>query len=372
MKLFGGFAVGAQRRTQADPVRFATVLDGQSRGRVLEAAAATEIDGFILQNGRAGGKGGGGLLIDGGNAIVRRCFFLQNTNTAGRASALFVTNRAQPTIESCVFFRNGDSSSGHVIDVENAGGTYVNIVVAYNFSNGLHFLNGSDPKVYSSIFLNNSGRGLCDIGTSNTPVVENVLSFGNSAGVYHYRGKDFQTVAQLNALPYAKSNLSVDPKFVNGAQGDFRLQPGSPAIDAGHATVLPQWPRDVYGAPRLLDGDFDRVARVDLGAHEWGMVRLELGGNPFAGQAFTLRGTGQSGSFAILVLGATPKLGIPVPGIGALFTSDPWAVLPWGPLPTQAKLTVPASLKGVLLQVQALAVDPRGVAHLSNGFDLTL
>jgi hypothetical protein len=62
-------------------------------------------------------------------------------------------------------------------------------------------------------------------------------------------------------------NLSVDPAL----RADFSLPAGSPLIDAGDddpLTPLLQ-PTDATGSRRVVDGDHDGVATVDLGAFEW-------------------------------------------------------------------------------------------------------
>jgi hypothetical protein len=64
--------------------------------------------------------------------------------------------------------------------------------------------------------------------------------------------------------------MSTDPLFVasGGIPADYRLQTGSPAIDAGDAALAPLPATDLTGSPRITDGDGDGEAVVDLGAYE--------------------------------------------------------------------------------------------------------
>jgi hypothetical protein len=56
------------------------------------------------------------------------------------------------------------------------------------------------------------------------------------------------------------------PGFVNAGARDFRLAPGSPAIDAGVA--LPHVLEDIQGTRRPVNGDGRLGAEQDLGANE--------------------------------------------------------------------------------------------------------
>ena len=63
-------------------------------------------------------------------------------------------------------------------------------------------------------------------------------------------------------------NLDVDPMFVDGANSNVRLAPGSPVIDKGNpAAGGPSV--DFLGAPRVVDGDGDGTAVRDMGAFEF-------------------------------------------------------------------------------------------------------
>jgi hypothetical protein len=62
-------------------------------------------------------------------------------------------------------------------------------------------------------------------------------------------------------------NLSVDPQLADVAGGDFRPRPASPVLDAGSDADVVS-PRDLDGDPRVVDGDGEGGAAVDIGAHE--------------------------------------------------------------------------------------------------------
>lgn len=59
--------------------------------------------------------------------------------------------------------------------------------------------------------------------------------------------------------------ITNDPQFVGAS--DYRLQVGSPCIDAGNNSYMPASP-DLDGVPRPLDGDNDETNTVDMGCYE--------------------------------------------------------------------------------------------------------
>jgi len=65
-------------------------------------------------------------------------------------------------------------------------------------------------------------------------------------------------------------NISAEPRLL---AGDFHLDEGSPCIDAG--TSAPELPAsDLDGEDRVIDGNEDSLAIVDIGADEFGFFDL--------------------------------------------------------------------------------------------------
>ena len=363
--LRGGFRTGATSAGQAQPFVWVTRLDGGGTQRVLRLGDTAVLDGVVLQNGNAPAPGGGGALIDAVSPTVRRCVFTQNRNSGGRGAALSVRNGANPQITDCLFFANANTA--HTIDVDRgASGTYDHITVVDNPHNGLHMQDGAGCVITNSMFVRNGGRGICDFtsGAANQPTLHHNLFWQNTVSLMHYRGQEFQTIASVNALSYAQGNLSSDPGFVGGS--DYRLAPGSIAIDAG--TGNPGTTMDAFGYPRALDGDLDGTIGTDIGFHEFSNATLTLTGNPQPGSTLTFAVGGQAGLVGALALGL-PGGAFALPPFGTVY-GTPVVVLPLGALPANLPLPIPLSMRGEIL---AQAVGANATAgNLSNAIEVRI
>jgi parallel beta-helix repeat protein len=108
-------------------------------------------------------------------------------------------------------------------------------------------------KIYSNTVFNNYGYGI-DIDTSSTGVVvRNNISTNNRSAAINNQASG----------TIISNNMTSDPRFVNPALNDFRLQSGSGAIDTGFDLSTIGITTDLLGVNRPQGSGFD------LGAYEY-------------------------------------------------------------------------------------------------------
>ena len=378
--LVGGFVSGDNRITQRDIGDNACTLDGQDTQRVLTLGAGATVDGFFITRGRAGAPGGGGALLLGVRATLRNCGFLANNITAGRGSALLIDRDsngtyATPLVENCLFRDNGKGTRlGPVIHVVYARGVFRNITVDRNLDNGLHLSDRVTSRIVNSTFSNNTGRGICHLDNLSEPTLEHCHFHNNTIALMHYRGSDLKTLAQVNAINYAKNIIDGDPRYTDASQLDYSLLPTSPLIDAGK-NETPAAPQDVDGNSRWLDGKRKGMAVADIGIIEYSNIYLEYLGTPRAGTSLRIDTDGLTAPILMAVSLRAPANAFFLPQLGfVLVDTTPGFgfVTPWAPVNTMVTVPIPSSLPaGTSLLFQA-AAGGKGSGNLSNPMDVRL
>src|SRR5262249_40991618 len=133
---------------------------------------------------------------------------------------------------------------GSSVGIELSNGTgnvaYDNIVWN-NASGGLAVrYSDVDTALYNNTVVGNHGDGGIVLSDQSGAIVENNIVYGNDAHDINDLGGSTGTMAV--------NNMTEDPHFVDPAGHDFRLLPGSPAIDAG--ITIPMVSDDFTGAAR--------------------------------------------------------------------------------------------------------------------------
>lgn len=193
------------------------------------------------------------LCNDGGSLLIENNVIWNNE---GWCIAVYSSDNA--VIRNNVCWQNGGerASAGEVSVLGRNHGVYNNILVPRPNQLALH-LREKDPDFVGHLdTLFENGNILW------APTHDRVIAWS-----YH----TIRNVADYkvqNGRGWGVDTLQVDPLFVNPAAGDFRLQPGSPAIDSADGSSAAAV--DLIGHSRPVDGNGDGVAAADRGAYEFG------------------------------------------------------------------------------------------------------
>ena len=162
-----------------------------------------------------------------------------------------------------------DSHGIHVYKTGATPGTnlvYNNVV--YNTKIGIGTYWGEANKIYNNLLYNNSEVGI-RTNAKNSLIANNTIYNTSGPGIWvSNSGNTFKNnILYLNNLQNDSTNtlsnnlIGIDPKFANAAAGDFRLQAGSPALDAG--TTISEVTTDRNGVAR------PKGSAYDIGAYEY-------------------------------------------------------------------------------------------------------
>jgi predicted outer membrane repeat protein len=275
--------VGSAASIQGANARHVIHLDGTDGFSITES---TIIDGFTITAGQSDGMGGG-LYCDGrsqGHACsptLGHIRFCGNTadRGGGMASIGYNGGASHPLLFNVAFTGNSATVDGGAMFNEATNGscspTLTNVTFAGNSASG-----------HGGAIYSRGEMGNC------SPHLTNVVLWGNTAGGTEGQLKSLHASPHLDfclvqggcpALATCDANLvTEDPLFVDLSSARLRLRPGSPAVDAGDNEALPPdatdadddgdfaepAPWDLRHGVRVIDGDGDGQAIVDLGAYE--------------------------------------------------------------------------------------------------------
>ena len=243
-----------------------TTGSGSAYGGGTDGWYDTRMNHCILINNTASATGTGSA--NGGGASggdLRNCLLAENTASATGGG----------------YAAGGGSAGG------GAGATLYNCTVANNIASS------TGETAY--------GGGVNGT-TSNTSRLYNCIVWGNT--VYHYgttQDNNWSTYITANyscttPIPTSGTNNKTDnPLFANAGAGDYRLQAGSPCVNAGSNSYVSSGALDLDGNPRIHGGT------VDMGAYEHGSFTP-----PTLHDFVFCRPTGWSDSFFLSKTSGTP------------------------------------------------------------------
>jgi nitrous oxidase accessory protein NosD len=249
------------------------------------------------RSGCSGGIGGGGILLRmAGSAVVVGNTIENNAIGSGPGGGLSLNAAGTPRIEGNIIRFNTASTGGGGVYVQNASDA--DLIQNLVYGNTAAYGGGIDWRVPSGQrgpwLLNNTiaennaptGSAVRADGYDGGVVLENNLLIGKAGQSAVYCTDTYGNVPpafrygnafSAGAAAYAGScgnptgtngNISADPQFVAAGGQDFHLFYGSPSIDMANSGAAGLPAMDLDGRGRILDGDRNGSAVVDMGAYE--------------------------------------------------------------------------------------------------------
>jgi len=207
---------------------------------------------------------GGAFLIVGASPTISRCIIRGHAApVAGGAIACY---NASPTIRDCLVVGNTASRGGGLACLQDSAPRIINCTLADNSAEqggGVYCHSAAHPQLTNTIVWGNAALdgtqvSLQDSATPSGIRLSHCTLQGGLFGIEKAAGA---------SVDWAAGNLENDPLFVDPLNGDYRLSPGSPCIDAGLSdAVTGEQSLDLDGNPRVFgDG-------VDMGPYEFGSI----------------------------------------------------------------------------------------------------
>ena len=325
VKVYGGFQGNETSLSQRNLADFHSVLSGQGSNDLVngdniyhivtmkDCNSSTSLDGFSLIAGFADLNGtsgtinhrtGGGMVIDGGNPLIKNCDF-QNNYAALEGGAVMIQGVASPDFVSCIFedgiagsyggaIRNTSTSASTIYMMnckflDNSaglnGGAVNSTGAPMQATNSLFVANsatsgaggavysfGATTNVTNCTFGQNSAARLGGLGVafSGHSTIGNSIFFGNTdtdtgtstqAANVGAESSGTITINYSRVLGWdgtlgGSGNIGTAVSFVDtlGADGvvgtlddDWSLQPDSAGVDAGSNSLLPTDTFDLNG-----------------------------------------------------------------------------------------------------------------------------
>jgi len=258
--------------------------------------AATILDGFTVT-----GASSAGIKAEDANLIITNCLI------GGNAYRGIDAFNSRLTIANCYIHNNHDRGINANFNNNSSLGPslFSQNIICNNGSAGIYCANiGSDLKVtnnrihHNCWYYQNEAGIFVDWAGPAVIIRNNTIVANTGYGILDWYGGDavvtscivWNNTNDLDGCTATYSciedddsgigNIHSDPCFIDSNDpNDYHLSPNSLCIDAGDPAFNDFNETDIDGECRIIDGDHDNVAIVDIGCDEHFWSRADLNGD---------------------------------------------------------------------------------------------
>jgi len=208
------------------------------------------------------GSYGGGIALWSGNAVLIKNNVIIGNVASSNGGGISMFNDVSSVVIVQNLIKGNTSATGNAVYWSNPPLVLANNTIA------------DSPRATAGATV--WGDGFC----CSVTIVNNIIvATGGATNAFTCNYSDFATGSFIyndsfsaNGAAYGgmcsdqtgtNGNISADPLFVNATAGNYRLQAGSPAINAGSNSAPDLPKRDLAAKPRIAGGT------VDMGAYEF-------------------------------------------------------------------------------------------------------
>ncbi|HTC95129.1 MAG TPA: choice-of-anchor Q domain-containing protein [Terriglobales bacterium] len=256
------------------------------------------IDSNTISANAPEGLGGAGISV--GGTIAPPLTQITNNIITGNIGPIsfgggIELNSTGPVIVANNIISNNVGSNGGAISIQNGSlndGPIIvqNLITGNSAPSGAGVFTFTPMQLINNTFANNNANGQSVImvaGNPSTTTIENNIIVVNNTDQGLFCNPFFEQQAPIvrfndvfssqsaanaytglcSGFSGSNGNISADPLFISSS--DFHLFSGSPVIDAGDNTAANLPALDLDGNPRIVDGNLDGTATIDMGVYEF-------------------------------------------------------------------------------------------------------
>ena len=218
------------------------IIDCRSSGRAAVFAGGenenTVFSGFTVKNGSS--SSGSAVYIQDSSPVITNCIFQSNT-TSGDGGAIFCSS-ADPHISDCIIRNNTAADDGGGVYLYDSSPAITNCLIQDNFATdlggGVYCEQYSSPEIVNCTIYSNEtdheGGGISAMTNCSPQVTSCIFQYNQPQQIYLSGGSITVTYSDIEEGYPGIGNISSNPYFVSGPMGDFYLNLSlSPCFNAG-------------------------------------------------------------------------------------------------------------------------------------------